>query len=375
MSAQQALVQLGLDGLELDGLAVHLSGREVLSGITLDVGAGELVVLAGPSGSGKSTLLRAVAGLLPVNAGEIRIGGERVNEHAPGRRGVAMVFQSYALFPHLRVRDNLAFGLRARGTTKRAATTQVEEAAAALELTPLLDRWPRELSGGERQRVALARALLRHPQVFLMDEPLSNLDAPLRARARAEILRLHRRLNAATLYVTHDQAEALALADRLGILRDGRLEQLAKPLEVYRRPRNLFVARFIGNPAMNVLDVHAAPPDAVLWRDQRLSLPERMRTALQAGRTLKLGVRAEHVHPFGSRWTPGGLESAPRLRARLERIEAVGDQSFLWLDADGNSLAARVEPGFEPRPGDMLELALDPAGLHLFDAQTEEALA
>ena len=355
--------------LELDGATVRLGDRDVVAGVSLDVAEGELVVLAGPSGSGKSSLLRAIAGLAPLHAGDIRIRGRSVAALAPGARGVAMVFQSYALLPHLTVRANLEFGQRARGTRGADARRQAEEAAAALELTGLLDRLPRQLSGGERQRVALARALVRHPDVFLLDEPLSSLDAPLRARARAEIVRLHRQLRAASLYVTHDQAEALALADRLGVLRDGRLDQVGPPLELYRRPRNLFVARFLGNPAMNVVDVRAAP-DALLWRELRLPLPPGLRAAPAPGAPLQLGVRPEHVHPLRSRWRPA-LADAPRLAARVERVEPAGDQNFVWLDAGGALLAARVEPEFTAAVGEALELAVDPAGLHLFDARGE----
>jgi len=360
--------------LELDRVTVRLGDRDVVKEVSLEAKEGELVVLAGPSGSGKSSLLRTVAGLIPLHAGDVRIAGHSVALRAPGARDVAMVFQSYALFPHLSVRENLEFGLRARGTPRADTRRLAGEAAAALELAPLLERHPRQLSGGERQRVALARALLRHPQVFLMDEPLSNLDAPLRARARAEILRMHRRLNAAALYVTHDQAEALALADRLGILRDGRLEQIGPPRELYERPRNQFVAGFLGNPAMNILAVEAAPPDALLWNGQRLAVPAALQPALASGRTLRLGIRAEHLHPGGSRWAPA-LAGAPRLRARLERIEPAGDQAFLWLDGGGTALATRVESDFAARAGDLLELAVDPAGMRLFDGQTGEALA
>ncbi|HUR40755.1 MAG TPA: ABC transporter ATP-binding protein, partial [Verrucomicrobiae bacterium] len=318
--------------LELSRLAVRLGGAEVLRGVDLEVAEGELLVLAGPSGSGKSTLLRAIAGLVSLADGDVRISGKSVAALEPRARAVAMVFQGYALFPHLSVRENLEFGLRARGAARAQALRLAQDAAATLQLLPLLDRAPRQLSGGERQRVALARALLRQPQVFLLDEPLSSLDAPLRAHARAEILKVHRQLRAATLYVTHDQAEALALADRLGVMREGRIEQLGPPLEVYRRPRNTFVARFLGNPAMNLLEVEAAPPDAVRWREQSIALPPALRDALIPGRPLMLGVRAEHVHLRGSRWAIAHAEAAA-LRARIERIEPAGDQSFLWLDA------------------------------------------
>ncbi|MEK6806200.1 MAG: ABC transporter ATP-binding protein [Pseudomonadota bacterium] len=359
--------------LELHGVSVQLGGKDVLRDFDLSVNEGELLVLAGPSGSGKSTLLRAVAGLAE-SSGSIRIGGREVSALPPGARDVAMVFQNYALFPHLTIRDNLAFGPRARGMTRWEIETRTAEAAAALGLETLLDRHPRELSGGERQRVALARALMRQAQVFLMDEPLSNLDAPLRLRARAEILKIHRKLGGATIYVTHDQIEALALADRLGILRDGRLQQLGPPMAVYAAPANLFVAQFLGHPTMNAFEVSAAAPDAVLWRETRLPLRAELHAALTAtGRSLKLGVRPEHVHLSGSRWAPPrGNETV--MRGRIERAEPMGDQQFVVLDAQGAMLVARVEPDFRARPGDALEFSFDPAGVLLFDAATEQRL-
>ena len=358
--------------LELQGLRVQLGGRDVLRDFDLSVGAGELLVLAGPSGSGKSTLLRAIAGLTE-SSGSIRINGREVFALQPGARDVAMVFQNYALFPHLTVRGNLAFGPQARGMTRWEIETRIAAAAAALGLESLLERHPRELSGGERQRVALARALMRHAAVWLMDEPLSNLDAPLRLRARSQILNIHRQLGGATIYVTHDQTEALALADRLGILRDGRLQQLDAPMTVYRAPANLFVARFLGHPTMNVLEVTAAPPDAVQWNARRLPLRAGLHAALTPGRRLKLGLRPEHVHLTGSRWAPPRGDEFV-MRGRIERAEAGGEQQFVMLEVQDAMLVARVEPEFEARPGTEIGLSFDPSGMLLFDAQTEQRL-
>ena len=355
--------------LELKSVSVQLGGHDILRDFDLAVNEGELLVLAGPSGSGKSTLLRAVAGLAPAS-GSIRIAGREVGDLAPGARDVAMVFQNYALFPHLTIRDNLAFGPQARGEPRGITASHIGEAADSLGLSALLNRHPRELSGGERQRVALARALLRRPQVFLMDEPLSNLDAPLRLRARAEILKVHRKLGGATIYVTHDQTEALALGDRLGILRDGKLQQLGTPMAVYQSPANLFVAQFLGHPTMNALDVTAAG-DAVDWRGTRLPLRADLHAALAAtGRPLKLGVRPEHVHLSGSRWAPPRSGEA-RIRARIERSEPAGDQQFVMLDAQGVALVARTEPDFLARAGAEVEASFDAAGVLLFDAKTE----
>ncbi|ROH88779.1 ABC transporter ATP-binding protein [Stagnimonas aquatica] len=359
--------------LELHDLGVALDGRPVLRGLTLSVAAGERVVIAGPSGSGKSTLLRAIAGLSPVQSGEIRLDGRPVQALPPGQRDVAMMFQSYALFPHLSVLENLCFGLRARGMARRDAEDRARAAAHTLDLTPLLARRPRELSGGERQRVALTRALLREPKALLLDEPLSSLDTQLRVRARAEILKAHAGSRAAMLLVTHDQSEAMALADRLGVLHEGRLLQLAPPRTVYAEPANLFVARFLGQPAMNTLEVQLALDGGLWWGDQQLS--RRLSPApAAAGRRLVLGLRPEHLSLPGSRWAQDDPQQAT-LQATVEQVEPLGEQQIVWLQAGGQRLAARAEPELRVGRGVSLPLRLALGRASWFDPDSGEALS
>lgn len=359
--------------LELQDLSVELDQRPVLRSLSLSVAPGERVVIAGPSGSGKSTLLRAVAGLVPVRSGEIRLDGRPVQALAPGQRDVAMMFQSYALFPHLSVLENLCFGLRARGMARRDAEDRARAAAHTLDLTPLLARRPRELSGGERQRVALTRALLREPKALLLDEPMSSLDSQLRVRARAEILKAHAGSRAALLLVTHDQSEAMALADRLGVLHEGRLLQLAPPRSVYAEPANLFVARFLGQPAMNTLEVQLALDGGLWWGETLLS--RRLATPPAAlGRRLVLGLRPEHLSLPGSRW---GREEGPgaELQATVETVEPLGEQQIVWLNAGGQRLAARAEPELRVGRGVSLPLRLALERACWFDPETGDALS
>ena len=350
-------------GLQIEGLRVRHGGRLVIDRLGLDATHGELLVLAGPSGSGKSTLLRALAGLIEIDGGRILLDGVRIEQLAPGRRAVGLLFQEAALLPHLDVLDNLAFGLRARGMRRGEALARARKVADTLGLTLLLARKPQQLSGGERQRVALGRALLREPRLLLLDEPLSSLDAPLRARLRAEIVELHRRLGAVTLYVTHDQAEALALADRIAVLRDGTLQQIGTPDEIYARPANTFVAGFFGEPAMNWLDAEVGADglqQALYWRGHRIAATD------QPAGALRLGVRPEHVGVAGSRWA-SSPQPAQTLMAAVRALERAGDRQFLRLDCDGTSLVARIEPDWAPRIGDALALWFDPRHLHGFD--------
>ena len=358
--------------LELDQISVALDGRPVLHGVSLQVAAGERVVIAGPSGSGKSTLLRAVAGLVPLAAGRLRLDGRELGSLAPGKRDVAMMFQSYALFPHLSVLDNLCFGLTARGMAREDAQERARAAAGTLDLTPLLQRRPRELSGGERQRVALTRALLREPKALLLDEPLSSLDTQLRVRARAEIVKAHAASRAAMLLVTHDQSEAMSLADRLGVLHEGRLLQLAPPRTVYAEPANLFVARFLGHPAMNTLDVQVALDGALWWGSTRLAA--RLATPVaEPGRRLVLGLRPEHLALPGSRWDSGDPQAA-EITAVVEAVEPAGEQQIVWLSAAGQRLAARAEPELRLVVGVSLPLRLALSRACWFDADSGQAL-
>ncbi len=345
-------------GLEYATVHKRYGDVVALRGLDLDVGDGELLVLVGPSGCGKTTALRTAAGLEDVSAGTIRIGGRDVTGLPPAERNVAMVFQSYALFPHLTVAENIGFGLRARRVPRAEASERVEAAARVVGCDALLERRPHELSGGERQRVALARALVREPGVFLLDEPLSNLDAQLRVEMRAELRRLHDRLGATMVYVTHDQVEALTMGDRVAVLSAGALQQVGDPDEVYRRPANRFVATFLGSPAMNVLPATVedgrlragpfafdAPPEA-------------------AGRRIEVGIRPEHIA-----LTVGG---AP---AVVEVVEAAGNETFLHLDAAGRRLVVRAGPDERPAVGSTVAVAVAVRGqVHLFDAESGDAL-
>jgi ABC-type sugar transport system ATPase subunit len=346
-------------GLSLAGVGKSYGSVRALRGLDLDVADGELMVLVGPSGCGKTTTLRVVSGLEAATEGRVRIGDRDVTALPPDERNVSMVFQTYALFPHMTVARNVGFGLAARGLPREERRRRVEEAAALVGCGALLDRRPFQLSGGERQRVALARALVREPDAFLLDEPLSNLDAQLRTHMRAELKRLQRRLATTALYVTHDQVEALTLGDRVAVLREGALQQVGTPDEVYRRPANRFVARFIGSPAMNVLpaevvggEIRAGPfarqaPGSIELRD----------------RVLELGVRPEHVEVAG--------DGSP---ARVELVEVVGGDAYLHLAAGEARFLARVGPGVRPSPGTEVRIAARPEDLYVFDADSEVTL-
>jgi len=344
--------------LEFQGVHKRFGEVAALRGLDLAVGAGELLVLVGPSGCGKTTALRTAAGLEEVSEGTIRIGGRDVTRLLPAARNVAMVFQNYALFPHLSAAENIGFGLRARKVARAEARERILSAARVVGCEALLERKPHELSGGERQRVALARALVREPDVFLLDEPLSNLDAQLRVEMRAELRRLHNRLGATMVYVTHDQVEALTMGDRVAVLSQGVLQQVDVPDAVYRRPANRFVATFVGSPAMNILSA----------RDEggRLRAGPFVfdRPPGTDGRPVEVGIRPEHLALVA--------DGAP---AQVEVVEVAGNEAFLHLDAGGTRLVARVGPEHRPAAGSTVALAVAvPGSVHIFDAETGEAL-
>jgi multiple sugar transport system ATP-binding protein len=360
--------------VELRDVRKSYGAVEVIHGIDLDIGSGEFVVFVGPSGCGKSTLLRMIAGLESISGGEIRIGERRVNEMPPRERDIAMVFQDYALYPHKTVRDNMAFGLRLRKFARDVIESRVNDAAATLRIDHLLDRLPRALSGGQRQRVAMGRAIVRQPKAFLFDEPLSNLDALLRNEVRVEIKKLHRRLRETIIYVTHDQVEAMTLADRIVVLEAGRIGQVGTPDEIYHRPNDRFVAGFIGSPPMNFLPatvVRDATGLALRIADaQSIAVPTALtaRCAPYAGRGIQFGVRPENLSIDASAAT------WPRIEAEVEVVEPLGAENLVTFRLGQHELRGRFKPDVRPPPGTRLTLALDPERFHLFDGESGKAL-
>ncbi|AVH65172.1 ABC transporter ATP-binding protein [Nostoc sp. 'Peltigera membranacea cyanobiont' N6] len=393
----------------------------VLRRINLTIADGEFMVLVGPSGCGKSTLLRLIAGLETMTGGNIWVGDRLINDLPPKERDIAMVFQNYALYPHMTVYDNIAFGLRRRGSRgageageaggentsssqylqawaenlfvgatrklpkglryisdkERAVNEQVRSVARLLQIETLLNRLPKQLSGGQRQRVALGRAIARDPQVFLMDEPLSNLDAKLRAETRAQIVKLQRQLGTTTIYVTHDQTEAMTMGDRIAIMSEGKIQQVASPLELYNRPANLFVAEFIGSPPMNFIPVEFHAPQLITHSQLRFTLPEVWAKALQKydGKTLILGIRPEHLNL--------SMPATKNLPVQVDLVENLGNDSFLAVKiaepgfqppTTANSLQVRIPPDRFVKPGEQLWLSLTPEKIHFFDPETELAI-
>ena len=356
-------------GVELQGIGKSYGEVQVLGGIDLTIAAGEFVVFVGPSGCGKSTLLRMIAGLERITAGTLSIDGQVVNDVPPAQRGIAMVFQSYALYPHMTVRENMEFALKIARKSKAEIAAAVENAARILQLTPYLGRLPKALSGGQRQRVAIGRAIVRDPKVFLFDEPLSNLDAALRVATRLEIAKLKQAMPGATMiYVTHDQVEAMTLADRIVVLRDGRIEQIGAPVELYRRPANLFVARFIGSPAMNVIPAtitgSGAQTRLQLASGGEVALPLPTGPGMQ-GQPVHLGLRPEDLRLA----RPGeGL-----VRGTVSLVEQLGEVQMAYIEVEGveGPLVAKLPGTLDLVSGQQIRLSADPATLHLFDAEEQ----
>jgi multiple sugar transport system ATP-binding protein len=342
--------------------------------VNLHIRDKEFVVLVGPSGCGKSTTLRMVAGLEEITSGEIVIGDRVVNDLPPKDRDIAMVFQNYALYPHMTVYDNMAFGLKMRKFPKAEIAKRVQEAAEILGIQELLKRKPRQLSGGQRQRVAVGRAIVRHPQVFLFDEPLSNLDAKLRVQMRVELKRLHDRLETTAIYVTHDQVEAMTLGDRVVVMRDGWIQQVGEPLELYSRPANRFVAGFIGSPAMNFADVTINESGGAVWAEHpgfRVAVPPARAAALRAykGQPVTLGIRPEDIH------IASGADGADRsFNAVVDVVEPLGSEILLDVKVGPTAMVARVDPTVRLKVHETVRLALDPERLHFFDPKTELAV-
>ena len=355
---------------------------EVLKGISLEMGSGEFTVLVGPSGCGKSTLLNIIAGLERQSSGSIEIGGRIVNDVAPKDRDIAMVFQSYALYPSMTVRQNITFGMECRRVPRAEQDKALADVARLLQIEPLLDRKPSQLSGGQRQRVAMGRALVRDPLLFLFDEPLSNLDAKLRVEMRMEINRLHQRIGATIVYVTHDQIEAMTMATRIAVMHQGEVQQFADPDTIYRYPANLFVARFMGSPPMNTITARLEAADGGLVAVIGAGRPDEVRLRLEGhdaaasfvGRNVVLGIRPECIAE-GSRTFSGASGAPIVVNAPVEMVEPTGAETIVVLRLGGESVLARVAPDIRPTPGVAAPFALDTRRICLFDPQTEQLIA
>jgi multiple sugar transport system ATP-binding protein len=353
--------------VQFKDISKRFGTTQVLHGVSLDIVDGEFMVLVGPSGCGKSTLLRLLAGLEVSNGGTIAIDGRTVNDVEPKDRDIAMVFQNYALYPHMTVRDNMGFSLKLRKAETALIDQRIGDAAKILNLEPYLDRFPRALSGGQRQRVAMGRAIVRDPKVFLFDEPLSNLDAKLRVAMRAEIKALHQRLKTTTVYVTHDQIEAMTMADRIAVMNEGRIEQLGAPLELYDRPCNLFVAQFIGSPAMNIVAGTLKREGGQNWVEAlggRWPLP--VQSAGTNGQAVKYGMRPEHITV--------GANGAGVATAEVVVVEPMGAETELLLEVGDTRMIVSTHGRSSARPGDRLALVPDPAHAHVFDATSGQRL-
>ena len=347
--------------VEIRNVRKSFGSVEVLHGVSVDIEDGEFVVLVGPSGCGKSTLLRMIAGLENITSGEIAIGGRVVNNVPPKDRDIAMVFQNYALYPHMTVFQNMAFSLKLAKAPKEVMEREVGRAAKILGLEQLLHRYPRQLSGGQRQRVAMGRAIVRNPQVFLFDEPLSNLDAKLRVQMRAEIKELHQRLRVTTVYVTHDQIEAMTMADKIVVMNSGNIEQVGPPLELYDRPANLFVAGFIGSPAMNMLEGRVASDGFVTLDGTRWPLPAN-------GHAPPSGIAVYGIRPEHLRIDPAGVP------ATVQVIEPTGSETQVLLRAGEATLIGAFRERVSVRPGETLPVLPEPSLVHLFDRQTGQRI-
>ena len=354
------------------------NGFVAVKDFNLEIADKEFIIFVGPSGCGKSTTLRMIAGLEDISSGELYIDGKLVNDVEPKDRDIAMVFQNYALYPHMSVYDNMAFGLKLRKTPKEEIDKLVQEAARILDLSHLLDRKPKALSGGQRQRVAMGRAIVRNPKVFLMDEPLSNLDAKLRGQMRIEISKLHQRLNATIIYVTHDQTEAMTLGTRIVVMKDGVVQQVDSPQNLYDKPCNKFVAGFIGAPQMNLIDavVGKSGSEVTLTFDgHTIALPAEKGKVLEEtgynGKTVTLGIRPEDLHD-----DEAYLAASPKsvIDATIRVYEMLGAEVYLYFDVNEANCTARVNPRTSARPGDTVKLALDLSKIHVFDKDTEHVI-
>ena len=357
---------------------VYPNGFEAVKDFNLDVADKEFIIFVGPSGCGKSTTLRMIAGLEEISSGDLIIDGKVMNDVEPKDRDIAMVFQNYALYPHMTVFDNMAFGLKLRKVPKDEIKAKVEEAARILDLEKLLDRKPKALSGGQRQRVAMGRAIVRNPKVFLMDEPLSNLDAKLRVQMRIEISKIHQRLEATIIYVTHDQTEALTLGTRIVVMKDGVMQQVASPIDLYTKPCNVFVAGFIGSPQMNFINCKAVKDGSDVkleFGTYSVKLPEGKAEKLVEGgyidKDVIMGIRPEDIKDEEI-YVNNGTDNV--LEATVKVYEMLGAEVFLYFTVEGFDITVRVNPRTTARPGDTIKIALDTSKIHVFDKETEKVI-
>lgn len=367
-------------GLKLTNIVKRYpNGLLAVNDFNLDIEDKEFIIFVGPSGCGKSTTLRMIAGLEEITSGNLYIGDKLMNEVAPKDRDIAMVFQNYALYPHMTVYDNMAFGLKLRKTPKPEIEKRVNEAAKILAIENLLDRRPKALSGGQRQRVAMGRAIVREPQVFLMDEPLSNLDAKLRVQMRTEITKLHQRLQTTFIYVTHDQTEAMTLGTRIVVMKDGIIQQVDSPVNLYNKPNNMFVAGFIGSPQMNLLEAYVKKTGGNLMLsvgEYDIKLTEAKAKTLEDGgyvdKSVIMGIRPEDIHDEEAFISTAGVEAV--IDADVEVTELLGAEVFLYLSVSGQSVTARVNPRSTAKTNDRIKMALDLNKIHIFDKDTEEVI-
>ncbi|HHX71522.1 MAG TPA: sn-glycerol-3-phosphate ABC transporter ATP-binding protein UgpC [Clostridiales bacterium] len=367
-------------GVKLQGIYKKYPGGVIaVSDFNLDIKDKEFIILVGPSGCGKTTTLRMIAGLEEITEGDLFIDDKLVNDIPPKDRDIAMVFQNYALYPHMSVFDNMAFGLRLRKTPKEEIKRRVEEAAKILDISHLLDRKPKALSGGQRQRVALGRAIVRNPKVFLLDEPLSNLDAKLRAQMRTELAKLHQRLQTTFVYVTHDQIEAMTMGTRIVVMKDGFIQQVASPTALYENPCNLFVATFIGSPQMNILDATVEDDGSSTWLafgENKIKLPNSKgrnpEVLAYAGKEVIMGIRPESLHDedvYLSQYPDATIT------VDVEVVEQLGSVTYLYVKTGESSMTASVSPRSTAKPGDKVKIAFDTNHIHLFDKDTEKVIA
>ncbi len=359
----------------LKNIVKRYGKTEVVHGVDLEIKDGEFIVFVGPSGCGKSTILRMIAGLEEISSGDILIAGRVVNEVAPKDRDLSMVFQNYALYPHMSVYDNMSFGLKLAKKPKDEIKSRVAEAAQILDIDQLLNRKPSELSGGQRQRVAMGRAIVRNSSIFLFDEPLSNLDAKLRTQMRIEIKQLHRRIKSTIIYVTHDQVEAMTLGDRIVVLKDGHIEQVGEPIELFQNPVNTFVAGFIGNPPMNLIeteiDATNGKPYFKFDSGLKIPIPEKSETNLSSGQAVFMGLRTEDFMPIDGNTT---VPEEWKKEALIEVIEPLGGATFLHVDMQGVKAIAQCDGRKKVSVGDKIQLAMNLEHLHIFDSKSRQSI-